>query len=179
MGAILGLAGASAAAAAVTLYSEHARAAPVVVVAPPPPAIAPPPPPLVPTASSAPPACSPMIVPFAFGSSALDRNERARIGALGRALAAKPERTVLLHGHADALGSDEANLALSRTRAQSVATELAAAGIARSRITVRGFGAYQPVEGAPEEAASNRRVVIYLRDGESCVPADGEEKSHD
>ncbi|MFO0735162.1 MAG: OmpA family protein [Labilithrix sp.] len=184
-----GIAGVAAAVAAVLVFAQGtavASAPPipsprmvVAAAAPPPPPPAPPaassaapsaPPP---SAPSAPAPCTPLVVPFTLASFSLASEERERLGKIGRSLAKRPEVTLLLHGHADALGSDEGNLSLSRMRAQAVASELMAAGVPRARITVRGFGAYQPVEGAPEEAASNRRVVVYLREADACVSAEG------
>ncbi len=121
---------------------------------------------------SQPKACAPIVVPFAFGSSAVDRSELPRLDALGSWLAepAHGQASVLIHGHADALGTDDANLALSKARSQVIAARLGDSGVARGRITSRGFGAYQPVEGAPEEAASNRRVVVYIKNTTECPP---------
>lgn len=107
---------------------------------------------------------------FGFESAAIDvsSSARSKVADLASWLVAHPTANVLVHGHSDAYGNDDANLALSRTRANTVSRQLVAAGVARSRITARGFGAYQPVEGVPEEAASNRRVVVYVKDTTEC-----------
>ncbi|MBS2013247.1 MAG: OmpA family protein [Deltaproteobacteria bacterium] len=112
--------------------------------------------------------CPPIVIGFAFASAGFDATESAAVDELGDWLAPQTEATVLLHGHADAYGKDESNLALSRMRAVAVANRLASRGVARSRITARGFGAFQPVEGVPEEAASNRRVVVYVKGTSGC-----------
>lgn len=115
--------------------------------------------------------CAPAVFNFPFGSSVVEAPERAAADRLGAWLLDRPSSTVLVHGHADALGSDDGNLAMSRARAQAIASRLLTKGVARTRITVRGFGSYQPVEGAPEEAASNRRVVVYVKDANECPTA--------
>lgn len=126
-----------------------------------------------PAASSAPlrrNTCPPIVVEFALNSATIATSDEPAIDQVGRWAKAHPETTVLIHGHADSLGSDEGNLALSKQRANAIATRLGSLGVDRARLTVRGFGSYQPVEGAPEEAASNRRAVIYVKPstGNSC-----------
>ena len=124
--------------------------------------------------------CPPAV--FAFERAAVHPIAAARpsIEAFGTWLVAHPEATVLLHGHADASGSEDSNLSLSRMRASAISSRLVAMGVARSRITVRGFGSYQPVEGAPEEAASNRRVVAYVKGTADCpASASGKEEGID
>jgi len=138
-------------AAAIGTASVSATAAPI--VAPPPPKTTP---------------CAPIIVAFAYAASSLEKADEATLEALAESLKDEPGATLLVHGHADAYGKEDANLALSKARAATVATRLAAHGIDRARMTTRGFGAYQPVEGAPEEAASNRRVAIYVKGTKTC-----------
>lgn len=112
--------------------------------------------------------CPPVL--FAFERAAVYPVAAARptVDALGTWLVAHPKATVLVEGHADASGSEDANLSLSRMRANAISSRLVELGVARSRITVRGFGSYQPVEGVPEEAASNRRVVAYVKGTAEC-----------
>ena len=71
-----------------------------------------------------------------------------------------------IHGHTDSLGSDAANLALSRSRAQAVAAVVRSAR-PDLRLDVRGFGEKEPVEANtrggkdnPEGRALNRRVEL-------------------
>lgn len=117
-------------------------------------------------------ACAPLVVQFAYAAATVDAEGGATIDKLAPWLVGHPDATVLVHGHADAMGTDGANLSLSRSRALAVAARLTAAGVDRSRLTVRGFGAYQPVEGAPEEAASNRRAVVYVKGTGTTCPGD-------
>ncbi|MFO0616361.1 MAG: OmpA family protein [Polyangiaceae bacterium] len=135
------------------------------------PSIAPPPP--APSAIAAPPGpsgsggaipqCPPVRVGFqsnAFGPSPAAITELDRLAAW---LREHSDTTLVVSGHADAVGTEDGNLRLSHIRAESIARELSARGVARSRMTVRGYGAYQPLEGVLEDAADNRRVVIYVR----------------
>ena len=68
-------------------------------------------------------------------------------------------------GHTDSTGSAELNQSLSTRRAQSVASYLAANGVAASRISAYGAGPNQPIASNANEAgrAQNRRVEINLR----------------
>jgi outer membrane protein OmpA-like peptidoglycan-associated protein len=80
-----------------------------------------------------------------------------------------PNAPIQVDGHTDAKGSPEYNQGLSERRASAVADWLAAhEGIARSRMTVKGYGETQPVapntkpDGSDDPAGrkKNRRVVI-------------------
>lgn len=79
-------------------------------------------------------------------------------------------RRVAIEGHADSIGSDSFNQALSQRRAQSVAQELAYNGLADSRLTTRGYGEKYPVapntnaDGSdnPSGRAKNRRVEVVI-----------------
>lgn len=68
-------------------------------------------------------------------------------------------------GHTDFIGEEEANLLLSRNRANAVRRYLIERGAPPERISARGFGESQPV--APNETAEgrtlNRRVEIRIR----------------
>lgn len=71
--------------------------------------------------------------------------------------------SVMLFGFADARGSADSNLKLSRERAQAVAAEFKARGIAPSVVT--GFGAAMPVASNQnaEGQERNRRVEIWVK----------------
>lgn len=79
-------------------------------------------------------------------------------------------RRVAIEGHADAIGSESFNQALSQRRAQSVAQELAYNGLADSRLTTRGYGEKYPVapntnaDGSdnPSGRTKNRRVEVVI-----------------
>ena len=70
----------------------------------------------------------------------------------------------LIEGHTDTDGSEEGNLALSQSRAESVLAFLVEDGIAEERLTAVGFGESQPilVDGVEDKAAS-RRIEFEAR----------------
>lgn len=108
-------------------------------------------------------ACPPVRVAFASNAIGPSRGAIEDLDRFAAWLGAHPNTTLVVSGHADAIGTEDGNLRLSHMRAESVARELSARGVARARLTVQGYGAYQPLEGVLEDAADNRRVVVHVR----------------
>jgi outer membrane protein OmpA-like peptidoglycan-associated protein len=110
---------------------------------------------------------------FAFDSSDLDVGARRVVERMAYVLnhPRAAGRTVILEGHADAIGTKAYNLALSRRRAETVARELIGQGVLRDRITIEAFGESRPVapnqkpDGTddPVGRAKNRRVEAVIR----------------
>lgn len=76
-----------------------------------------------------------------------------------------PEYYILIDAHTDSVGSDEANLKLSRDRAEEVKKYLVSKGVNINRIVARGWGEYRPVvsdEKTEEDKAANRRTEFIL-----------------
>lgn len=74
------------------------------------------------------------------------------------------EAEILLHGHADASGTENYNMSLSERRAQTVRNELIMGGVAENRITYYAFGETDlrvPTADGIREPG-NRRVEIFL-----------------
>ncbi|MGV2497754.1 OmpA family protein [Pelagerythrobacter aerophilus] len=77
---------------------------------------------------------------------------------------------IVLRGHTDSSGDDEANLRVSRKRAEMVRDWLVEHGVAAERITVIAIGEQRPIapnaklDGTPDEAgrAANRRVDVSI-----------------
>jgi outer membrane protein OmpA-like peptidoglycan-associated protein len=69
-------------------------------------------------------------------------------------------------GYTDSTGSAAYNKGLSERRAQAVADYLASHGISGGRLTVKGYGADNPVasNATAEGRAHNRRVVLHRTD---------------
>jgi len=65
-----------------------------------------------------------------------------------------------IDGHTDSDGSADANLKLSKDRADAVKAKLTEMGINDSRLTTKGFGATKPIDknDSAEGKANNRRV---------------------
>jgi outer membrane protein OmpA-like peptidoglycan-associated protein len=103
-------------------------------------------------------------VMFESGRAELKPGAVARLQPLITYLRANGTVRVRIDGHTDAQGNGDANHALSEHRALAVRDQLAAAGIAPSRIVTVPHGAAQPVASNATAAGrlQNRRVEITL-----------------
>lgn len=76
-----------------------------------------------------------------------------------------PNYYLIVDAHTDSVGSDEANLKLSKDRAEEIKKYLVSQGIDQNRIVARGWGEYKPVvasENTEEDRAKNRRTEFIL-----------------
>jgi len=127
--------------------------------------VTPPPPAPVATPAAAPAPARTFLVFFDFNRS--DLTDRAR-GIIAEA-ATNSQRTgttrIEVSGHADTVGTPQYNQALSQRRAAAVAAELERRGVARSAMTIQGFGFTRPLvpTGPNVREPQNRRVEIVLR----------------
>lgn len=102
---------------------------------------------------------------FEFGSASIGDSEIDKLDgvatAMEKMLEKNPGETFLIEGHTDAVGSDEANLALSDRRAEAVAEALTGAfGIPPENLTTQGYGEeYLKIDTQGPER-ENRRVTI-------------------
>jgi len=106
------------------------------------------------------------VVRFETGSATkLTVESAAVVERLNDALINWPAPQLMIVGHTDRVGTDEANDALSLKRAQTVAKFLIERGVATTRIESGGRGKREPLvptaDGVAE--AANRRVEITLR----------------
>ena len=102
---------------------------------------------------------------FATGSSELGEGTFASLAELGAWLAENPAVLIGIVGHTDAVGGLDANIALSKRRAESVAARLVSTyGIDRSRIEALGAGYLSPraTNQTEEGREANRRVEVIL-----------------
>lgn len=120
------------------------------------------------SAAAAPAPCAPLVVAFRHGWPGPPPATEAAARTLADFAVAHPAATFVVDGHADGTGNEITNFDLSRRRAASVGALLERAGVARTRLTIRGLGAYVPVEGEPETAAANRRVVVSIKNTDPC-----------
>ena len=121
--------------------------------------------------------CPPLfMIRFPLGSAMPMTDLGSEPAALASWLAEHTEASLLLDGHADAAGSEQANLALSFRRAEAAAAVLIQAGIAADRLQPRGFGEYQPLPGIEPDSERNRRVTMQVPGYEQC-PMDDKDLS--
>lgn len=101
---------------------------------------------------------------FDYDSSEIRADYQGTVQAHAAFLAANPNVSMSLEGHADERGSREYNLALGERRAQTVKRQMVVLGAAASQIRTTSYGEERPVVDAHDEGAwsQNRRVeIIY------------------
>jgi outer membrane protein OmpA-like peptidoglycan-associated protein len=101
---------------------------------------------------------------FESGKAQLKSGAAGNLNTLVMFLNNYPNRTVLIEGYTDSVGSDDYNQGLSSRRAESVQAYLVGQGIDRGRLTASGLGESAPV--ADNESAMgrqlNRRVEVII-----------------
>jgi OmpA-OmpF porin, OOP family len=101
---------------------------------------------------------------FPLGSDQLIDSSYGVLNDLADILLAHPHWHLTIEGHADNIGTQERNLALSQKRATSVKNYLVGKGVPELRITATGFGQEHPISnnGTAKGRAANRRVELKL-----------------
>ena len=101
---------------------------------------------------------------FASGGSTLKDGVPSNLNKLAGFLGKYPDRTVIIEGHTDSVGSADSNLGLSQRRADAVKAYLVDQGVASARLTASGMGEGSPTAG--NESATgrqqNRRVEVII-----------------
>jgi len=101
---------------------------------------------------------------FESGKADLKSGATGNLNKLIAFLNNYPDRTVLIEGHTDSVGSEDYNQGLSRRRAESVQSYLIGQGIGPARLSASGQGESAPV--ADNESATgrqmNRRVEVII-----------------
>jgi OOP family OmpA-OmpF porin len=102
---------------------------------------------------------------FDTGKATIDPDSMGLLDRLIEAALRCPTSTIEIAGHTDSDGDNDANLALSTRRAQSVADYFIKAGIPSERITAVGFGSTKPLAAndSDEGKAQNRRIEFTVR----------------
>src|SRR4029079_654227 len=83
-------------------------------------------------------------ITFRLDSAEIEASSEPTLKQAAQALKDNPKAEVEIGGHTDDTGAADHNLQLSTARAQSVADWLAANGIPRSQMTVKGYGSTMP-----------------------------------
>ncbi len=95
---------------------------------------------------------------FDTGKASIKSVSFTLLDTVATVLMAHPEISlIIIEGHTDDVGKDDANLALSEGRAQSVRTYLIEKGMAEARLEAHGFGETAPVCGNVAELEGNKR----------------------
>ena len=100
---------------------------------------------------------------FDFGKATIKASSDASLDRVAQILINK-NFSLKLAGHTDNVGSDDANMKLSKDRAEAVKDYLVSKGANPSRIEATGYGETQPIASnkTAEGRAKNRRVEFTL-----------------
>lgn len=101
---------------------------------------------------------------FETGSANLKSNALTQLSKLSAFLSKYPNRSVVIEGHTDSVGSASYNYSLSQRRADSVKTFLLNQGVAGGRIVATGKGEDVPVadNSTSNGRQLNRRVEVII-----------------
>lgn len=93
---------------------------------------------------------------FATNSSELNSKSKFILKQFSSFLKENPTITIMIQGHTDDVGDDVANMELSKNRANQVKDFLQQSGIAKDRLSSKGFGETMPK--VPNSDASSRAI---------------------
>jgi OOP family OmpA-OmpF porin len=104
------------------------------------------------------------VINFASGSSAIEPSSRQILDALASVALRCDRFSIEVAGHTDNQGAREPNMLLSQERANAVAGYLMSQGVARARLSSRGYGPDRPRASneTDEGRAANRRIEFNV-----------------
>jgi len=107
---------------------------------------------------------------FETGRADLKGGATSNLDKLVVFLSEYPDRTVLIEGHTDNVGSDDFNFDLSKRRADAVQSYLAVRGVEAGRLSSAGLGEGSPIAGNDTATGrqQNRRVEIIISNAASA-----------
>lgn len=106
-----------------------------------------------------------LTVYFVFGQDELTEESRQAIAPMLQDAARRPAPEITVTGHADQVGAERINDALSQKRAERVKDMLVQRGVPAERISIVGRGAREPLVRSADGVAEarNRRAEISIR----------------
>ena len=101
---------------------------------------------------------------FELAKDIITVNSYSSLDALAGLMTKKPNWKLKISGHTDNVGSNAANLRLSKNRAEAVKNYLVSKGINKDRFKTEWFGSKKPIADNKTEAGrqKNRRVEMLL-----------------
>jgi outer membrane protein OmpA-like peptidoglycan-associated protein len=102
---------------------------------------------------------------FDTDSYALKQESKAELDRLSKILKDNPSIKIEIGGHTDSDGDDARNQKLSENRAKAVVDFLLAKGIAKERLSFKGYGETKPIapNDTPQNKAKNRRTEVKVQ----------------
>jgi OOP family OmpA-OmpF porin len=103
-------------------------------------------------------------VQFDTGKATLRPESFSALNDLVEVMKMKKKMVIEIAGHTDDVGDDGANLKLSQSRAETVRDYLIGKGIAKDRVTAKGYGETQPASANQTEEGrqQNRRTEVRI-----------------
>jgi outer membrane protein OmpA-like peptidoglycan-associated protein len=101
---------------------------------------------------------------FETSKDIIEESSKPSLNTLADKLKQKGEWNLLLSGHTDNVGDDDANMILSKNRAEAVKNYFISKGISENRIKVNYFGETKPIadNSTPDGRQKNRRVEFVI-----------------
>jgi outer membrane protein OmpA-like peptidoglycan-associated protein len=118
---------------------------------------------------------------FEAGGNQLSAQAQTRLDTVAQALAAYPDRNIVIEGHTDATGSDSTNQDLSQRRADAVRSYLESRGVPPERMRSVGRGESAPIASndTAEGRANNRRVEVIVEPARQQRQSSSEQQAPD
>lgn len=103
-------------------------------------------------------------VTFEYDRYDLTNEAKSILDGVAEFMAMNPSVKLTINGHTDNSGGEMNNKTLSMNRAEAAATYLQAKGVAKSRLTTKGYGKSMPkaTNDTPEGKQLNRRVELKI-----------------
>jgi cytochrome c oxidase subunit 2 len=101
---------------------------------------------------------------FASGGSTISDESRGFLDRIANVAKGCSDAFIRIGGHTDSSGDADANIRLSKARADAVAAYLVGAGFPQDRLSAEGFGPSVPVadNATPDGRAKNRRIEFTV-----------------
>jgi OmpA-OmpF porin, OOP family len=110
---------------------------------------------------------------FPSGGADVTAAQQPLLQKVQRAADVFPRSQVVIEGHTDSYGSDDANLALSRKRAEAISAYLTGSlGVQAFRISAVGYGETQPIANndTAQGRERNRRIDVIIEPQIDAAP---------
>lgn len=102
---------------------------------------------------------------FQYGQTDLSRNSKQTLNKAVELLNKIPNRSLLIQGHTDSVGSEEFNMELSEKRAKTVYDYMMQQGLKIKKVSYKGYGETKPIadNNTKEGRTANRRVEFKIK----------------
>ena len=107
---------------------------------------------------------------FAEASARIDEASQTVLNEVATALLPCVGSIIAINGHTDSNGDENANVALSRARAEAVRWGLIGRGIPADGLRATGVGSKVPLEGLAPEDPANRRIEFSVIETMPLMP---------